>query len=122
MLPAYYKLFLDKSVNNVERIFEFRVNPEFETKETILGLFKHAHNSNNDGTNGVDPRWSSGLSRYVFRSWMRKVVSSNPGEDLYRNLIFLLWCRISIGIAIFEEQEEVQINLLRLVEPSNNIV
>ena len=27
----------------------------------------------------VDPRWSSGLSRQI-RSWMRKVVGSNPGD------------------------------------------
>ena len=25
------------------------------------------------------------------RPWMRKVVGSNLGEDLYRNLVFLLW-------------------------------
>ena len=29
----------------------------------------------------VDPRWSSGLSHQLHRSWMRKVVGSNPGGD-----------------------------------------
>ena len=35
----------------------------------------------------VDPRWSSGLSRQL-RSWMRKVVGSNPGDGSYRTFVF----------------------------------
>ena len=50
----------------------------------------------------VDPLWSSGLSRQL-RSWMRKVVGSNPGDDLYRIDRFLLWRSIAKRRLICDE-------------------
>ena len=80
-------------------------------------------------------RWSSGLIRHVFRirSWMRKVVGSNPGEANNENRLFFCGVedrmegsngRIECDLrsAVFEEQEVVRINLLRLVEPSTRII
>ena len=46
----------------------------------VLGYLKNA--------NVVDPQWSSGLSCWLLRSWMRRVVGSNPGGDWYRIVSF----------------------------------
>ena len=82
----------------------------------------------------VDPRGSSGLSRQILRSWMRKVVGSNPGDDLYRILFSFADTSIekrrllretnwNDNNAMKTKQEVVRINLLRVVEPSTrNIV
>ena len=69
----------------------------------------------------------------ILRSWMRKVVGSNPGDDLYRILFSFADTSIekrrllretnwNDNNAMKTKQEVVRINLLRLVEPSNNIV
>ena len=68
--------------------FRFFIFGKFAIVQLTIDNFAFAYSRREQLKNKVccqgDPRWSSGLSLQILRSWMRKDVGSNPGDDLYR--------------------------------------